>query len=86
MGFSLFGGEGLTNDEGARLRRLEAKLDLVMAHLGLEYDETVSAELTPKEINLINQGNKILAIRNYRERTGIGLKEAKQAIEAYQCG
>ncbi len=31
---------------------------------------------------LVAQGNKIQAIKVYRENTGLGLKEAKDAVEA----
>jgi ribosomal protein L7/L12 len=33
---------------------------------------------------LILQGKKIEAIKNYREQTGVGLKEAKDAVEDMQ--
>ncbi len=36
--------------------------------------------------NLLQQGNKIEAIKIYREMTGVGLKEAKDAVEAMQAG
>jgi ribosomal protein L7/L12 len=35
---------------------------------------------------LLHQGQKIEAIKLYRERTGVGLKEAKDAVEAIQRG
>jgi ribosomal protein L7/L12 len=35
---------------------------------------------------LLQQGRKIEAIRLYRERTGVGLKEAKDAVEAMGIG
>jgi len=35
---------------------------------------------------LVRQGNKIGAIKLYREQTGIGLKEAKDAVEALERG
>lgn len=33
-------------------------------------------------VSLLRQGQKIPAIKIYRERTGVGLKEAKEAVEA----
>jgi large subunit ribosomal protein L7/L12 len=33
-------------------------------------------------VALLQQGQKIQAIKRYRERTGVGLKEAKDAVEA----
>ena len=35
---------------------------------------------------LLNAGRKIEAIKLYRERTGTGLKEAKNAVEALEAG
>jgi len=35
---------------------------------------------------LLSQGNKIAAIKLYREGTGVGLKEAKDAVEAIERG
>jgi ribosomal protein L7/L12 len=35
---------------------------------------------------LLSEGQKIEAIKLYRERTGVGLKEAKDAVEAIQRG
>jgi ribosomal protein L7/L12 len=36
----------------------------------------------PEVVDAITAGNKIQAIKHYRERTGVGLKEAKDAVEA----
>ncbi|ANP49152.1 ribosomal protein L7/L12 [Streptomyces griseochromogenes] len=60
-----------------RLKRVERKLDLVMKHLDLQ-------EEIPRmdEVNaLVREGKKIQAIKVYREDTGAGLKEAKEAID-----
>ena len=37
-------------------------------------------------LDLIRQGKKIAAIKLYREQTGAGLKEAKNAVDAYADG
>jgi ribosomal protein L7/L12 len=37
-------------------------------------------------LSLLKQGQKIGAIKLFRERTGVGLKEAKDAVEAMQRG
>ena len=34
----------------------------------------------------VKQGNKIQAIKVYRQATGVGLKEAKDAVEAFESG
>jgi ribosomal protein L7/L12 len=39
-------------------------------------------EFEPGLLSLLRQGLKIDAIKLYRERTGAGLKEAKEAVEA----
>ncbi|MFF7747920.1 ribosomal protein L7/L12 [Streptomyces sp. NPDC007971] len=60
-----------------RLARVERKLDLVIKHLDLR-------EELPRmdEVNaLVREGKKIQAIKVYREATGAGLKEAKEAVE-----
>lgn len=35
---------------------------------------------------LLESGNKILAIKRYREETGVGLAEAKAALESLEAG
>jgi len=35
---------------------------------------------------LLNRGEKIEAIKLYREATGVGLKESKDAVEAMEAG
>lgn len=39
--------------------------------------------LTPEEGGAMRSNNKILAIRLVRERTGLGLVEAKKYVEAW---
>lgn len=39
-------------------------------------------ELTPEELHLVRMGKKINAIKIYRDRTGVGLADAKAAIDA----
>lgn len=53
----------------------------------LRRDKIAQADknLSPEEVALLkeNRDNKIQAIRVYRDRTGLGLKESKDAIEAW---
>jgi ribosomal protein L7/L12 len=60
--------------------RIEAKLDLLMKHAGIEYEpfNALSAEVQ----DALQRGQKIEAIKLYRQATGVGLKEAKDAVEA----
>jgi ribosomal protein L7/L12 len=69
----------------ARLMRLEAKLDLILKHLGVTYvEETSPGGLSAAVQELARHPHcKIQAIKLYREETGAGLKEAKDAVEAY---
>ena len=42
------------------------------------------AALPDAVVALIQQGRKIDAIKSLREQTGVGLKEAKHAVESYE--
>lgn len=76
-----------------RVRRVERKLDTVIAHLGIvptvpvPQPGTVVQPLSPMQPGLdqvyafLRQGQKIQAIKAYREFTGSDLKTAKEAVE-----
>jgi ribosomal protein L7/L12 len=64
------------------LTRLEAKIDLLLADAGLRYDPF--AALPRGVIEAIRSGDKIRAIKAYREATGVGLREAKEFVEQAQ--
>ncbi len=64
--------------ETARLAAIERKLDAVMRHLGIE--EPAPAQ-DPDVVSHLVKGEKIHAIKVYRERTGVSLAEAKDAVE-----
>jgi len=40
--------------------------------------------LTPNEISLIKEGEKLQAIKAVHERTGLGVKEAKELVDFEQ--
>jgi ribosomal protein L7/L12 len=63
----------------AALSRIEAKLDLVLQHAGLKY--VPYANLPAPVIEALQNGNKIQAIKLYREATGADLKDAKDLID-----
>jgi hypothetical protein len=68
----------------SRIRMLERKLDAIIGHLGIELpDALVNSGLSPEVCSLADKGEKISAIKLHRQETGIGLKEAKDAVEAY---
>jgi ribosomal protein L7/L12 len=77
----LFGGCNCNGGaNGARIARIERKVDLIMQSLGIL---TTDAEDNLDEVrDLMQTGRKIEAIKRYRELTGAGLAEAKQAVEA----
>ena len=69
----------------ARLERLEQQLSRVEGKL----DQLLGANHAPahdpqlEEVRRLAQsGQKIQAIKRYRELTGLGLKDAKEAVEA----
>ena len=75
------------DDELQRLRTLETQVAYLYRHLGLDPADavpTASGALDPEVVQLINSGNKIAAIKVHRERTGLGLAEAKDAVEEFE--
>ena len=70
------------------LRRLEAKLDLILKHLGLEYIDPATTGGLSEEVKALadDPARKTAAIKLLREQTGLGLREAKYAVEAYMAG
>jgi len=66
----------------SRINELEDRLKILYRHLNLEYSDSASDPLLSPQIQAaIRGGNKIEAIKIYRELTGVGLAEAKQAID-----
>ena len=61
------------------MRALDQRIRLVMDHLGVE----PAPNLPPAVVEHLAQGRKLQAIKAHREATGVGLKEAKQAVEDY---
>lgn len=64
----------------ARVKELEDRLQFVYAHLRIEYLED-SVENNKEIIAMIKAGNKIGAIKVYREIYKVGLAEAKDAVD-----
>ncbi|MGC7098781.1 ribosomal protein L7/L12 [Amycolatopsis lurida] len=60
-----------------RLTRIERKLDAVLAEQGVTLPEPELDEVRA----LLDEGKKIKAIKAYRELTGAGLVEAKEAVD-----
>jgi len=64
------------------LSRLEAKLDVLLKHEGIQFDPY--ADAPPPVCDALRRGKKIEAIKEYRAATGAGLKEAKDYVEELQ--
>ncbi len=74
-----------TEDELRRLRRrvdtLEENLRAALRKLGMSWSEP-GDEPPAEVVELVTQGRKKDAIREYRESTGASLKESKEYVEA----
>jgi hypothetical protein len=61
------------------LMRIDRKLTMLTEHFKLKWDPTVGV---PEEVLAqVRAGNKVEAIKLYRELTGRGLKESHELIE-----
>ena len=67
----------------SRINELEDRLKLVYRRLNIDYAEDANFDpaLAPQIQDALRRGNKIEAIKIYRELTGVGLAEAKQVID-----
>jgi ribosomal protein L7/L12 len=66
----------------ARIDELETRLKFIYRRLNLEYaDPNSDPVLSPQIQEALRHGNKIEAIKIYREITGVGLAEAKNVID-----
>ncbi len=62
-----------------RLRLLERKMDLILNQLGVDPNQGLDDEIKL----LVQSGQKIEAIKLYRLKSGVGLKDAKDYIEQH---
>jgi large subunit ribosomal protein L7/L12 len=65
-----------------RVATLERQIEFLMKHLGVEYEEEPNTGVSPEILELVRKGDKLRAIKFYREETGVGLREAKEFIES----
>jgi Ribosomal protein L7/L12 C-terminal domain len=66
----------------SRVNELEDRLKYLYQRLNIEYaDPGSDPVLSPQIQDALRRGNKIEAIKIYRELTGVGLAEAKDAID-----
>ena len=72
--------QGDTSGLAKRLVRTEAKVDLLLKHAGLTFDP--HANVPAGVLDAFRAGQKIEAIRLYRQATGADLKTAKEFVES----
>jgi len=66
----------------SRVNELEDRLKFIYRRLNINYiDPNTDPVLSPQIQEALRRGNKIEAIKIYRELTGVGLAEAKQVID-----
>jgi ribosomal protein L7/L12 len=66
----------------SRINELEDRLKFLYERLNISYSNPGSDPILSPEIRqALQRGNKIEAIKIYRELTGVGLAEAKDAID-----
>jgi ribosomal protein L7/L12 len=66
----------------SRVNELEDRLKYLYQRLNIEYaDPGSDPVLSPQIQEALRRGNKIEAIKIYRELTGVGLAEAKDVID-----
>ncbi|WP_313756695.1 ribosomal protein L7/L12 [Tissierella sp.] len=65
-------------------KRIESKLDKIMEHLGLYESsiEHIPDELKSELVQLVSENKRVKAIKKLRDATGMGLKEAKDYVDA----
>ena len=64
------------------LSRLDAKIDALLKHSGIRFDPY--ADVPPAVVEALSRGEKIEAIKTYRQARGADLKEAKEFVEEIQ--
>jgi ribosomal protein L7/L12 len=64
-----------------RIVRLEAQVEHLFKHLGINMTEDGTPTDNPRVVEALKRNNIIEAIKIYREITGVGLAEAKSAVE-----
>ena len=64
----------------ARIAELESRVDFLYNHFGIAHVKDMGMA-EAKVVDMLKKGNKIEAIKIYREIYNCGLAEAKQAVE-----
>jgi ribosomal protein L7/L12 len=66
----------------AQVDRIERQVAKISANLGIPYDYPGNAAMPAEVIELAQRGDKKGAIAKYRELSGVGLQEAKEAVDS----
>jgi ribosomal protein L7/L12 len=66
----------------AQVDRIEAQVALISEKLGLPYEWPGGAKMPPEVVELVQSGDRMAAVSKYRELTGAGINEAREAIDA----
>jgi ribosomal protein L7/L12 len=64
-----------------QISRMQAQIDQLYSRLNLTFTEDAFETDDPQVIEALKRNNMIEAIKYYREKTGLGLAEAKSAVE-----
>ncbi len=67
----------------SHVAELEDRLQYLYKRLNIEYNANPSA-VDPRIVEYLKKGNKIEAIKIYREIHNVGLAEAKNSVEAIE--
>jgi len=67
-----------------RIEKLETQMIYLSRQLGISTQEPPKWTASPTVIAFLRKGDKLGAIRAFREETGAGLKDAKNFIESLQ--
>jgi ribosomal protein L7/L12 len=62
-----------------RVSRLDGKVDALLKHSGIEFDAFQDVPADVREA--LERGETILAIKRFRQATGVNLKEAKEFVD-----
>ncbi len=67
-----------------RVAKLERQIAFLMDDLELDYRDEPSQEVSPQVLDLVRRGQKIQAIKLFRQETDAGLRDAKEFIESLE--
>ncbi|MGO0576584.1 hypothetical protein [Ornithinimicrobium panacihumi] len=80
----MFGNQQAIDRLEARVREHDRIIDQLCAKLGIDRAQVDPVgTLDAQEQLLVQQGRPIMAIKEYRRRTGAGLREAKDVVDRF---